>query len=129
MAVAARYVHTNLTARDWRSLAAFYADVFGCTQVPPERDYRCANLDAATGLTDAHLTGAHLRLPGYGATGGPTLEIFQYDALEPRAATVVNRPGFGHIAFAVDDVDAARRQVLAAGGAPVGELVTLQTSD
>jgi predicted enzyme related to lactoylglutathione lyase len=37
----------------------------------------------------------------------------------------VNRPGFGHIAFVVDDVPAAREAVIAAGGRPVGEVVTL----
>jgi len=26
----ARYVHTNLVALDWRRLAAFYVEVFGC---------------------------------------------------------------------------------------------------
>jgi predicted enzyme related to lactoylglutathione lyase len=36
----------------------------------------------------------------------------------------VNRPGFGHIAFAVNDVQAAREAVLAAGGRAVGEVVT-----
>ena len=33
-----------------------------------------------------------------------------------RPATAVNRPGFGHIAFSVEDVAAARAEVLAAGG-------------
>ena len=78
----ARYVHTNLIARDWRRLAAFYRDLFGCEPVPPERDYRGPLLDAGTGLADAHLTGVHLRLPGYGEDG-PTLEILHYERLEP----------------------------------------------
>ena len=33
-------------AHDWRRLAAFYTDVFGCELVPPERDIRSADLDA-----------------------------------------------------------------------------------
>jgi predicted enzyme related to lactoylglutathione lyase len=37
----------------------------------------------------------------------------------------VNRPGFGHIAFSVEDVASARETVLAAGGKPVGEVVTV----
>jgi predicted enzyme related to lactoylglutathione lyase len=37
----------------------------------------------------------------------------------------VNRPGFGHIAFAVEDVAAAQSAVLQAGGRAVGEIVTL----
>jgi catechol 2,3-dioxygenase-like lactoylglutathione lyase family enzyme len=40
----------------------------------------------------------------------------------------VNRPGFGHIAFEVGSVEDARREMLAAGGGPVGEVVTLTTA-
>ena len=124
----ARYVHTNLIARDWRALARFYQDVFGCTPVPPERDYSGATLDAGTGLEGAHLTGVHLRLPGYGGNG-PTLEVFGYDALLERVKAAVNRPGFGHVAFAVEDVARAQEAVLEAGGGRIGEIVTLRTAD
>jgi predicted enzyme related to lactoylglutathione lyase len=127
VSIRATYVHTNLVAADWRALAAFYQDIFGCVPVPPERDYRGAALDAGTGLSGVHLRGAHLRLPGP-AEGGPTLEIFTYDPLTERVATAVNRPGFGHVAFEVDDVAAAQKAVLEAGGSAVGEVVTLQTA-
>jgi catechol 2,3-dioxygenase-like lactoylglutathione lyase family enzyme len=127
MAFGARYAHTNLVAKDWRALAAFYERLFGCVPVPPERDYAGAKLDAGTGLSGARLTGMHLRLPGFGE-GGPTLEIFHYAELAQRPATAVNRPGYGHIAFGVDDVSAARAAVLAAGGSAVGEVVTLETA-
>ncbi len=33
----ARYVHTNLIARDWRTLADFYVGVFGCEIAPDAR--------------------------------------------------------------------------------------------
>jgi predicted enzyme related to lactoylglutathione lyase len=127
MSLQARYVHTNLVAADWRTLADFYIRLFGCTVAPPERDYQGDLLDAATGLAGAHLTGAHLRLPGWGADG-PTLEIFSYSELLARSPTAVNRPGYGHIAFGVDDVAAARQAVLAAGGQAVGAVVTLETA-
>ncbi len=119
----ARYAHTNLIAYDWHALTDFYQRVFGCVPVPPERDLSGPVMDAGTGLPGAHVRGIHLRLPGYGDVG-PTLEIFNYNLLEERPATAVNRPGFGHIAFAVDDVPAAREAVLAAGGRSVGEVVT-----
>lgn len=127
MTIPAKYVHTNLVAEDWRSLAAFYQQVFGCIPVPPERDFEGDKLSAGTGIPGAHLRGAHLRLPGYG-DDGPTLEIFNYNILEPRSQTAVNRPGFGHIAFSVNDVATARNVVLEAGGRAVGEIVTLQTA-
>jgi catechol 2,3-dioxygenase-like lactoylglutathione lyase family enzyme len=123
----ARYAHTNLIARDWRALARFYQEVFGCTVVPPERDYAGPDLEAGSGLAGVRLQGVHLRLPGHGADG-PTLEIFSYSRLAPGVETAVNRPGFGHIAFAVASVPRAREEVLAAGGRAVGEVVTLATS-
>jgi catechol 2,3-dioxygenase-like lactoylglutathione lyase family enzyme len=124
MTINARYVHTNLIARDWRALARFYQDVLGCVPVPPERDLSGPNMDAGTGIPGAHLRGLHLRLPGRG-DDGPTLEIFTYSDLLEHTTTAVNRPGFGHIAFSVEDVAGARDEVLAAGGQPVGEVVTV----
>jgi catechol 2,3-dioxygenase-like lactoylglutathione lyase family enzyme len=123
-----RFGHVNVTSRDWRRLAAFYTEVFGCEFVPPERDIRSADLDAATGLHDAHLTGAHLRLPGHGTTG-PTIEIFSYDELTEHTGPRVDRPGWGHIAFQVPDVPAALAAVAAAGGGELGSVITTRTAD
>ena len=121
-----KYAHTNLVAHDWRRLVEFYTTVFGCALVPPERDYHGAGIEAATGIPGAHLQGARLRLPGYGEDG-PTLEIFHYDTLAPVGTRAVNRPGFAHIAFEVDNVTQAREHVLAQGGHAIGEVVTLTT--
>ena len=125
MATNARYVHTNLIARDWRRLAEFYQRIFGCTPVPPERKLSGQWLQKGTGVSGAEIRGVHLRLPGYGEEG-PTLEIFQYNQQEKGSETAVNRPGFAHIAFVVGDVAAARDAVIAAGGGTVGELVTAE---
>ena len=120
-----RYVHTNIVAQDWKRLAKFYIEVFGCKLVPPERDLSGQWLDDVTSIRSAHIHGAHLRAPGYGNTG-PTIEIFQYDVETEKPRTAVNRPGFGHIAFAVDDVDQAHEAVIAAGGSDVGKIVTAE---
>jgi predicted enzyme related to lactoylglutathione lyase len=120
----ARYGHTNLIADDWRELSRFYQEQFGCTPVPPERNFKGKDLERGTGIAGAELRGVHLRLPGHG-TEGPTLEIFNYNILKDRPDVAVNRPGFGHIAFVVDDVPSAREAVIAAGGGSVGEVVTL----
>lgn len=127
MGTAATYAHTNLIAHDWRRLASFYEEVFGCAPVLPERDLQGEKLEAGTGIKGAHLRGVHLRLPGFD-DHGPTLEIFNYNILEQRGKPAVNRPGFGHIAFVVDDVAAAQTAVLQAGGSVVGEIVTLQVA-
>ena len=80
MPIRAKYVHTNLIARDWKKLVRFYVEVFGCAPKSPERDMFGAWLDEVTSIRGAHLKGVHLRLPGYG-DDGPTLEIFSYDEL------------------------------------------------
>lgn len=121
----ARYVHTNLIARDWKGLARFYEEVFGCARIPPERDYRGAELDAGTGLSGSRLTGVHLRLPGCGPDG-PTLELFQYEPAGEDPGSSFHGPGFGHIAFEVGDVVHARDEVLRRGGSSVGEVVVLE---
>ncbi len=125
MIAGCRYVHTNLIANDYKALSRFYREVFGCTFVPPERDFKGKDLEAGTGIPGAELRGVHLRLPGFG-DGGPTLEIFNYNILNDRQRGAVNRPGYGHIAFSVPDVGKGRDDVLAAGGKAVGEIVSLQ---
>ena len=40
MIAGARYGHTNLIASDWRALSRFYQELFGCTPVPPVRDFK-----------------------------------------------------------------------------------------
>jgi predicted enzyme related to lactoylglutathione lyase len=124
MTIKAKYVHTNLIAEDWRALAGFYQEVFGCLPVPPERDFQGELLEAGTGIPGAHLCGVHLRLPGY-TDSGPTLEIFSYTPQVAHSKVSVNQPGFAHIAFQVEEVSLAHAAVLAAGGKAVGEVVTL----
>lgn len=127
----ARYGHTNVIARDWRRLAAFYETVFGCVPVPPERDYSGELAERGTGVPGAAFRGVHLRLPGYGPDG-PTLEIYSYGTnVDPAVTPAANRVGWGHIAFVVDDVAAARSTVLEAGGRPLpaAEVVTTRTAD
>jgi predicted enzyme related to lactoylglutathione lyase len=121
----ATYRHTNIVAADWRALARFYEDVFGCTPVPPPRDLSGAWLDRGTGVPDAHLTGIHLLLPGHGGSG-PTLEIYGYSATAPRPPAAANREGITHIAFAVDDVAAAARLVVSHGGGLVGDVASAE---
>jgi catechol 2,3-dioxygenase-like lactoylglutathione lyase family enzyme len=117
-----RYGHTNLVARDWRRLAAFYETVFRCTPVPPRRSQRGEWLERGTGVPGAALEGMHLRFPG-GGDDGPTLEVYQYAEVVENLPPVANRAGLGHIAFMVDDVEATLAAVLAHGGSAVGEVV------
>jgi predicted enzyme related to lactoylglutathione lyase len=119
-----RFGHVNIVARDWRALARFYAHVFACEILAPERNLSGPVMEAGLGVAGAALQGVHLRLPGYG-DGGPTLEIYAYQPLIDLSANV-RRSGFGHIAFQVADITATRAAVVAAGGGVVGEIVTTQ---
>ena len=116
-----RYAHTNVVARDWKTLADFYIGVFDCVVKPPRRELSGAWLGQATGLSGASLEGVHLLLPGHGEDG-PTLEIFSYKAMADRAPVMANCTGFTHIAFEVADVDATFRQAIANGAESLGEI-------
>ncbi len=124
----AKYRHTNIVAEDWRKLADFYQQVLGCDRIPPERASSGEWVERSTGVPGAEVRGIHLRLPGFG-DDGPTLEIFEYNRAQERPETAINRPGFAHLAFEVDDVEAARDEVLAAGGGCVGDLVTAEITN
>ena len=117
-----RYTHTNIIAKDWRSLADFYIRVFGCVPVPPERDLSGTWVDHLTGLTDCKIRGVHLALPGY--DNGPTLEIFSYQPEgEQPERKLIHRMGYGHLAFHVDDVQQVLEDLVVHGGRPYRELI------
>ena len=118
-----KYVHTNVISEDWERLARFYEDVFGCRRVLPERDMSGRWIEDGTGVPGAHVRGAHLRLPGYGDSG-PTLEIFQYNRGIRGIEKKINETGFAHIAFLVNDIEQALREVLGHGGTQLGRVVT-----
>jgi len=117
-----KYVHTNLVAKNWKSLAKFYIDVFGCTLKPPERNLKGKWLDDVTSVRNAHIKGIHLYLPGFGSDG-PTLEIFQYPNVSNRSAHKINHPGFTHIAFSVKNVQEVLDKVIRNGGSKIGKVV------
>jgi len=116
-----RFAHTNIIARDWKRLSEFYQRVFGCMPVPPQRDLSGDWVDLFTGMKGAHIQGEHLRLPGYDENG-PTLEIFSYNKMTD-GDKQINKAGFSHIAFAVDDVTKALEILKKNGGTNLGEIV------
>ncbi|MDP4224690.1 MAG: VOC family protein [Bacteroidota bacterium] len=115
-----RYVHTNLVAKDWKRLAQFYIDVFGCIPAYPERDLSGNWIDKMTMISGVKIRGIHLKLPGY--ENGPTLEIFQYSKASGDNTHSINNYGFGHLAFHVSDVEDTVRKIISHGGGKYGEL-------
>ena len=118
----AKYVHTNIIAKDWKKLAEFYVKVFSCKYKYPERDLKGEWLDQLTSLKNAHICGVHLVLPGY-ENNEPTIEIFQYDENQINNIKKINTEGFGHIAFLVNDVEKCLLNIKENGGSTVGEVV------
>jgi len=120
-----KFVHTNLIAKDWRSLSRFYIEVFGCKPVYPERNLSGEWLEKTTGVPGARLRGIHLALPGY--ENGPTLEIYEYEPTIPEEGeNRADRQGFRHIAFHVETPEAVRDmydRLVEHGGKPLGEIV------
>ena len=116
------YTHTNIIAKDWRKLADFYIEVFGCEIEPPERDLSGEWLDKLVNMDGVKVKGCHLKLPGY--ENGPTLEIFSYEPANPvDESKPIHRYGFAHLAFHVDDVQTVLNEFIEHGGIAYGELV------
>ncbi len=116
-----RFAHTNIAARNWKSLSQFYIDVFECKVKPPERDLKGDWLDRAIGIKNARQMGVHLSLPGY--ENPPTLEIFSYEEFIDTVPMMANQIGFTHIAFEVEDVDASLAKALEHGATMLGEVI------
>jgi catechol 2,3-dioxygenase-like lactoylglutathione lyase family enzyme len=116
-----RFIHTNIIAKDWKSLSRFYIDVFGCSVRPPERNLSGDWVDSATGVKNAQIQGVHLNLPGYDANG-PTLEIFSYAEMREREPAMANSTGFAHIAFEVEAVEQTWNLAINTGGSPLGKI-------
>jgi predicted enzyme related to lactoylglutathione lyase len=128
MSLKIKYVHTNIVAKNWKRLADFYINVFGCSIIPPIRNYKGKDLDSAVNIKDVRLEGVHLRLPGYNKTG-PTLEIYSYKPAQSKQSRKVNTPGITHLAFEVSNVAKAYKKVIENGGKKIGEIITLIRSD
>jgi catechol 2,3-dioxygenase-like lactoylglutathione lyase family enzyme len=114
------YSHTNIVARDPDRLARFYTEVFDCPRVA-ERNWTGDWLGRGMGRPGTALQVIHVRLPVASGTG-PTIEIFRMPDLQPGERPTQDRPGLMHIAFFVDDIRYTLEQLLARGGAALGEI-------
>jgi catechol 2,3-dioxygenase-like lactoylglutathione lyase family enzyme len=93
--------------------------------------YRLNNiwLTELTNINDVRIEGAHLELPGF-EQQGPTLEIFSFDpVIERKSQDPINRLGFGHLAFQVEDVEAYVERIKRAGGGILGSVVEKDYGD
>lgn len=111
--------HVSVTCADLERSLAFYHGVLGIP-VRARGELAGREIDAVLGVENVDGAFADLELGE-----GRTLELLQYRT--PHGAPLeieVHRPGAGHLALRVDDVDALARRLEHAGFAP-GRAVTL----
>ncbi len=107
--------HTSFTVSDLDRTLAFYRDALGfevTSKAPRDREL----IAQVTGVADAEVMIAYVQGPGH------RLELIEYHGPEGRGA-VRPRPcdvGFAHVAFDVDDLDAALVAAEAHDVRPIG---------
>jgi catechol 2,3-dioxygenase-like lactoylglutathione lyase family enzyme len=119
-----KFSHISMVARDTDRLADFYKAVFGCEDTVRRWTMSGEAVSRGNGVSNSEIYAAWLSLPG---ADGPFLEIFQYKTIEDCPAPPVNRPGYGHLSFEVENIHAIFDAVIEAGGMPLGEITDLGT--
>jgi catechol 2,3-dioxygenase-like lactoylglutathione lyase family enzyme len=112
--------HTSFTVSDIDRTVAFFRDALGF-QVTSKAPRDKAAIEKITGVGDADVLIAYVRGPGH------SLELIQYlspadrSSVRPRPCDV----GFAHVAYDVDDIDAAIEAAAAHSVAPVGSVMVI----
>jgi catechol 2,3-dioxygenase-like lactoylglutathione lyase family enzyme len=104
--------HVNIVVQDLERMVAFYRDVLGLS-VTKRVTISGPWVAATVGLADAHADVVYLDFPA-----GPRIELLRYNtpALDrPADIGRPNAPGIRHLAFRVNDIDAATERLRAAG--------------
>jgi catechol 2,3-dioxygenase-like lactoylglutathione lyase family enzyme len=104
--------HTAIATRDIESLATWYADMFGLARLCDDGWSGAPELDKIVGLPNS--AARFMLLSG----GNHCIELFQFSSPDPgehTPARPVSKPGFTHICFAVDDIEAEYRRLSEAG--------------
>jgi lactoylglutathione lyase len=120
MAKIVRGHHTGFTVRSLERSLAFYRDLLGLELVfqwNPQADY----IRELVGYPEVDLHAAVLRIPG----SDTFLELLEYRNIPETSVDMANgNIGNGHIAFAVDELDALYERLAAAGVKSVSAPVT-----
>ncbi|TQV83818.1 VOC family protein [Denitrobaculum tricleocarpae] len=119
-----KFSHVSLVARDRDRLADFYTAVFECEDRVERWTMSGEQVSKGNGVANSKIYAAWLSLPG---ADDQFLEVLQYENFEDRPTPAVNQPGLGHLCFEVEDIHATSAAILAAGGAPLGEVTDLGT--
>ena len=112
--------HTSFTVSDLDRSIAFFSEVLGFEMVNrAQRDPKL--ISSITGVSGADIEVAYIQGPGH------RLELIQYHGPSERSQ-VDSRPcdsGFAHVAYDVDDVDAAVAASAPYQVLPIGEVTVI----
>ncbi len=103
--------HTSYTVSNMERSLAFYRDLLGC-EIIWEREITDQYFRDIVAFSDSVVKAVELRIPG----SDHILELFEY--AHPRGQTVdmsTNNPGNSHVAFIVEDLQAAYEELSAKG--------------
>ena len=115
-----KLLHVNINAKDWKKVVAFYEEVFGCVQIPPEKKISGDYAAELTGLEGADIEGMTLGFPE--DPDGTQLEIFQYN-IQDESGKTINLCGLGHIAISVKGINEVTEKLIQCGGGYIGKQV------
>ena len=104
--------HTSFTVSNLDRSLEFYVDWLGLEVLHIRPEIKNRYFREIVGFPEGVIRGAFLRIPGT----DHRLELFEY--LEPRGTPAdvrTNNPGSAHLAFFVEDVRAAYRELTAKG--------------
>ena len=112
--------HTSFTVSDIDLSLAFFRDALGF-EVPSKGPRSPSLIQAITGVEGAEVLIAYVRGPGH------SIELIEYIKPETRSSV---RPqpcdtGFSHIAYDVDDIDAAIKAARDHSVEPIGPVVAI----
>lgn len=121
-----RLAHINLVARDAEALAAFYVNVMKCDVLREQETLSGEKVGRGNGLSNPEIRSIWLKFP---QLEWPFLEIHEHKVVHHRNQPRVNEPGFGHLAFQMEDIGIVLSKIIEAGGLQIGQVTDFGTPE
>lgn len=121
-----KLLHVSLTARHADALSAFYREAFGFITKREPRRLSGDIVARGNGLANGDIYQIWLEPPH---ASDVFLEIMQYEPMIDRDRPVVNAPGYGHLAFEVQNIQEVVKDVLRFGGSLQGKITNFGSED
>lgn len=123
---AMRLTHINLVARDAEALAEFYVNIMKCDVLRGPMTLSGEKVSRGNGLSNSKIRTIWLKFP---ELEHPFLEIHEHTVTHHRDQPRVNEPGFGHLAFQIEDIGDTLSSIIQAGGTQIGKITDFGTPE